>query len=343
MQDPVSYPERHEEDTTKIRAAVETSLEPPFDQEPLQTEEGKLEPTTPILPATYRRNNKIHLVSADITSFLRHDLNLTRLNSIHRYLWLAGLPTSPHSLHYQRLKKKEIVVADQFDLHLVWGSDSIFVKPFPRYLLSSSFWRQHLCIDSHLYQIALGFLFSYIALIEREVDFQIARNHDLIPAEITWQKWLVLTEGVLSKSAGMNMSHHNPLALVNPRFYYGELRLGRLNWIVRLARRQSPGYYSGFATCGTFVKNNGNTFIIVFAYMTIVLSAMQVGLATDFLEGTPTFGLAAYGFFVFAFVVLLGSAALFAGIVLLILTLFILDFFRTIAVRKKGRQQSADV
>jgi hypothetical protein len=336
-----------------------TALEPPFRCELLNTVEAlpglSSEPGTPLLPATYRtRHHQVRLVSSDINSFLECDLDVHRLNAIHSWLWLCGLPTSPRALHYQRLKSRDIVHAEQFDLHLVWSAGStnrIFIKPLPRYMLSPQFWREHLCPSINLYRTALGFLLSYVALVERQADFNIAINTGLIPSELTWSGWLVFAEEVVNTSAQSNayfsdffepqafstLDAHVP---VNPRFYYGELRLGRLNWISRIVQGTPRGYFSNCTTYGSFMRENVNSLITLFAYTTIVLSAMQVGLTTQFLESNYAFGMAAYVFTLFALLVPLAAIA---AILMIILVQFVVNLVRTVKIRRMRRRQGAGV
>lgn len=277
----------------------ELPLEPPFRSNLLAagTGDGLM---TPLLPATYRnRHHTVRLVSADVRSFLEHDLDVERLNCIHPWLWLVGLPTSPRPLHYQILKGRDIVVSEQLDLHLVWSPSRIFIKPLPRYLLSPDFWRSNLSPYPHLYRTALGFMLSYVALIEREVDHSIAINNGLLPKEVTWPGWMGFAEEVMLMSAQSNaylsepppssLSSFDPHTPVNPRFFYGELRIGRLNWIYRILLGQPRGYQSGCTTYAAFVRDNVNSLITLFAYITIVLSAMQVGLATPWLSNDYAF------------------------------------------------------
>ena len=345
------------------------SLEPPFRRELLKSVKTSpglpADPVTPLLPATYRtRRHQVRLVSSDINAFLECDLDVQRLNAIHGWLWLCGLPSSPRSLHYQRMKNREIVHAEQFDLHLVWSAGSssrILIKPLPRYMLSPKFWNDHLCPYTHLYRTALGFLLSYVALVEREVDFNIAINTGLIPSELTWPGWLVFAEEVVNKSAQSNayfsesfqpesfqpesfqpeaFSTLNTHVPVNPRFYYGELRVGRLNWIYRLVQGSPRGYLSNCTTYGAFMRDNVNSLITLFAYTTIVLSAMQVGLSTQFLEGDYAFGMASYVFTLFAILVPLAAIAV---VVMIILVLFVVNLIRTVKIRRKRRRQGAGV
>jgi hypothetical protein len=153
------------------------------------------------------------------------------------------------------MKKREIVVTEQLDLHLVWSastSASIFITPLGRFLLCPTFWRTQLCPRAHLYETAPGFLLSYVALIEREVDYNLAISNGLIPREVTWVGWLTLVNEVLCATAQANHCVKNTTTTssaellgartcVNKRFHYGELRLGRLNWIYRLTRGELRG------------------------------------------------------------------------------------------------------
>jgi hypothetical protein len=324
-----------------------TELTPPFCTNVL----GPGVSNAPMTPATYRtKRHMVRLVSDDVRAFLDSDLDIDRLNDIHPFLWLAGLPSSPRALHYQVMKKREIVVAEQLDLHLVWSPSRIFIKPVPRYLLSADFWRANICPHPALFKTAFGLLTSYVALIEREVDYNLAMNNSLLPKEVTWSAWLVFAEEVMLASERSKAyldpsfaTHHISFERhisVNERFYYGELRVGRLNWIYRLVRGQPRGYFSGCTTYGAFVRDNINSFIALFAYATIVLSAMQVGLATPWLAEDYAFGMASYVFSVFAILAPLLVIAVLFGV---LGVLFTINLLRTLHIRKKRRSQGAGV
>ncbi|KAF2652570.1 hypothetical protein K491DRAFT_718796 [Lophiostoma macrostomum CBS 122681] len=326
-------------------------MEPPFRKELLQStsHESDAQLVTPLLPATYRnRHHMVRLVSSDIRAFLNHELDVHRLEKIHSYLWLTGLPTAPRALHYQRLKKRDIVVTEQLDLHCVWSPSRIFIKPLPRWLFSPQFWHHEICGHPHLYQTALGFLLSHVALIEREADYHLAISLHLIPAEITWSGWLEFVEEIVRMSSQSNafisrpslISSLEPHVPINPRFYYGELRLGRLNWIYRLVLWKPRGYMSGCTTYGAFLRDNTNSLITLFAYTTIVLSAMQVGLGTQWLQDDYAFGMASYVFSVFSILAPL-SAIVF--LILVLGTLFVINLLRTLRIRKKRQLQGAGV
>ncbi|KAF1948345.1 hypothetical protein CC80DRAFT_521191 [Byssothecium circinans] len=303
-----------------------------------------------LLPATYRtKNYKIRLVSADIHSFLKRELDLERLNCIHKWLPLVGLPTQPRPLHYQILKRRTIVAAEQLDLHLVWSPSRIFIKPLPRFLLSPDFWKRYICQDLLLYQTAIGFLLSWVALIERESDHKIAVDNGLIPEEVSWNTWLVIAQEIMLSSEGLRTSVSGlkaPMGLsnrqisVHRRFYYGELRVGRLNWIYRLCKLQFRGYWSGCTTYGAFFRENIVSLIALFGYTTIVLSAMQVGLATPWLAENYAFGMASYTFSIFAIV---GPVAAIAALFGVFTVFFTLNLLHTIHVRRQREKEKSRV
>ncbi|KAL2351094.1 hypothetical protein BJ546DRAFT_998936 [Cryomyces antarcticus] len=156
-----------------------------------------------LLPASCRILSKdsdiIAIPEKDLTAFLTHELNVDRLNNIHKHLWMVGRPMPARALHQQRLLAREIVIVEQTDLHLVWSAKSICIKPLPRFLLDHSFWRDNMlckndcacitsqmkpktsdeplaCTQRKLYRGALGFLLTYVHLISHESDFKMAKD-----------------------------------------------------------------------------------------------------------------------------------------------------------------------
>ncbi|KAF4161658.1 hypothetical protein CNMCM8927_004890 [Aspergillus lentulus] len=131
-------------------------------------------------------------------------------------------------------------------------------------------------------------------VITHESDFYIAKDKHLLPPdeEFSWQGWMALVEQLRTESI-----YHR----INPRFIYGELRLSRLNKIYRLSQRPFlRGYMSHWHQYGTFFQENFRWLASATIYIAIVLSAMQVGVATKALADNATFQLASYGFAVFA-------------------------------------------
>jgi hypothetical protein len=313
---------------------------------PFSTDVCTNDSTTPLVPATYRtKEHEVLLVASNMRKFLESDLDVERLNKIQNWLWIVGLPSSPRPLHYQTMKKRDIVVTEQLDLHLVWSPGRIFIKPVPRYFFSVDFWQRNICPYPELYDIALGALMTYIGLIEREIDFTIAIDKGLLPKEILWPAWTTFAAEVMSalehSNAGLDptLTSHSlskPKVRMNPRFIYGELRVGRLNAIYRFVLGQPRGYFSGCTTYAEFVRDNVNSFIALFAYTTIVLSAMQVGLGTPWLAENYAFNMSSYVFSVFTILAPLSAiGAIFAvlGVV------FTLNLRRTLRIRAKKRKE----
>ena len=219
----------------------------------------------------------------------------------------------PGPLHYQLLLGREIFVTEQIDMHLVWTIGRIFLKPIPRFLLEPRLWIEYLtcisdcscsedadsrgvreCARQRLWKSALGLLFSYAALISHESNFYIAKEKHLLPGgdEITWQKWRTLVEQLDTEHISNK---------INERFLYGELRLSRLNKIFFLS--QHPflrGYMPKWREYGISVQENWAWLASATVYIVIVLTAMQVGLATNTLVDSDAFQSASHLFTLFS-------------------------------------------
>ncbi|KAF6839084.1 hypothetical protein CPLU01_02098 [Colletotrichum plurivorum] len=256
-----------------------------------------------LLPATSRaEHDHITVPRADDAGFLGRELLVRRLNDIQDLLWICGRPMPPRPLHYQVLTSREIYVTENPELHLVWAKNRIFVKPIPRWLLDPDFWVVHLLAtgdgDRHQKQelaaCALGFLFTYTALVAYESDYRIAVEKGLIPSKVSWDRWKVLSAQVV---------RNHCYAAVNPRYWYGELRLSRLNKIYRVRLGYVLRGYSKVVSHAVYedlLRDNFATLAAVLGYVVIVLTAMQVGLSTDRLVGDSVFQSVSYGFTVFS-------------------------------------------
>ncbi|KAF2261461.1 hypothetical protein CC78DRAFT_427131, partial [Lojkania enalia] len=227
---------------------------------------------------------------------LRADLSVDRLNQLHAHLWWTGIPQAARPLHRQKMWGRQITVTEQADLHLLWVDDHIFIKPLPTYLLDRAIWTQHLCPDTQLYEAARGILLSYIWLIRHKSDLDVARDHRLVP-DISWQEWSTFVY-TLSHTIDPNA----PTA-VSPRYDFGELRIRRLNQIVRLRCALAldlggfiTGYVRSYTHYAPFFRNNFQWIIIAFAYGTVLLSALQVGLGVDSLRTQNWFQKLCLGF-----------------------------------------------
>ena len=293
--------------------------------------------TSLTLPAVY--HDKSHSLQTieetdehSIQNYLDWELTIPRLNEIHGYLWLAGRPTSARPLHRQAMLGRDLVITEQVDLHMVWQEARIFIKPMPDFLLDYEFWEDNICRDSNLYGCACGFLLSYVWLVCSKSDLRRAQDAGLLGHEINWENWVSFTRSLL------RAIDIETLQQVNRRYHYGELRLARLNWIYRLTSNHRShvtlirGYMYGYTKYSEIVQRNFAWVLVAFVYITIVLTAMQVGLTTDRLGQSDTFQNVSYGFTVFSIVAPLIIVA-FLGVNLLGLSVF--NIFATISFKRR--------
>ncbi|CAG8235897.1 unnamed protein product [Penicillium salamii] len=266
-------------------------------------------------PACFRGpDNSIQLPADYIEDFLASELSLKRLEALDRHLWLAGEKRSAWPLHYHILIGRKILITEQMDLHLLWANDGrMFIKPLPRFLLEPSFWSENLsCLDScrckntnslpdcrkrQLRKCAMGFLYTYACLVSYESDFRIANDNHLLPrrmdeSAITWGDWKDFVREILTH-------HHKDDT--HPRFHRAELRLARLNNVHRFT--QFPilePYLRDRRTFSSLLHDNIAWLATATIFVALILTAMQVGLATDQFQKSKSFMAASEGFTVFA-------------------------------------------
>ncbi|GAP89135.1 putative glycosyltransferase family 28 domain-containing protein [Rosellinia necatrix] len=271
------------------------------------------------LPAA-RRTKQDHIVvpQAD-ADFLGDELLVKRINNIQDWLWVCGRPMPPRPLHYQLVLSREISITESPELHLVWSKNHIFLKPLPSWLLDPAFWTSHILHDHDLARCARGFLFSYTALIAYQSDFNIAQERGLLPSFLTWPTWKRVVREVLE---------NHDMAMVNPRYWYGELRLGRLNTVYRLRGFVFRGYskIGGHAVYADLIADNFAVLATVLGYVVIVLTSLQVGLGVDRLLESNAFVDFSYGFTIFSIIAPLVAAV---GILFFVLAMFISNWVVT--------------
>ncbi|KAJ5689819.1 hypothetical protein N7462_004211 [Penicillium macrosclerotiorum] len=330
------------------------ALNTPFIGEMLSPNDRSRDTAAHLLPASIRSlQHGLVRPTDDTESFLQKDLCVDKLNKIDQYLWLAGRPMPPRPLNYQIATSREIVVDERIDMHLVWEySRRLHLKPIPRYLLSPKFWESHLltCMKSccvpqrsqhypdvsvpisttkctkELYKCACGFLLSYLALIQFECDLAIAHTYHLLPKEITWEKWLTFAHELLEGEAPKPNN-------INSRYLFGELRLSQLNKIYALRYGEIlRGYQFTYQTYGELFRDYLTPITAATIYMALVLTAMQVGLATTYLEGNPSFQNASSGFTIFS---ILGPLV---GI-FLVGTIGVFQFFNNLLETREFKQK----
>ncbi|UKZ79411.1 hypothetical protein TrVFT333_007164 [Trichoderma virens FT-333] len=290
----------------------------PFNTDPFGESNDELQD---LLPASYhyhkshgyRKRRHVGDPSDDVPHFLASELSLKGLESMLKHLWLAGAKRPPAQLHYHAALGREITITDRIDLHLMWSANGrIFVKPLPRFLLSTSFWRDYLLSPERNDErsVALGLLYTYACLISSESDFQIAIEKRLIPKspsqrQMSWEAWKTLARSILR--------NHDP-GQMHVRFIHGELRLSRINTINRVFNL-SPfeAYFNSWNDYSSFFRDNLHWIAASTVWLVLILTAMQVGLAAEPLQDNAEFKRATY---IFTLIAILGPV-IFFGLVLL--------------------------
>lgn len=248
--------------------------------------------------------------SRDISTYLALDLNTPKLNHIHQHLWLAGLPNAARPLHRQKLLGRSILVTEDTDEHLVWFEAQIFIKPLPDFLLDYDYWNDNICSDQGLHKSACGLLLSYAWLVRHKSDLDIAIESGLLPKNMEWMNWVEFMDHFLDNI------DFGTLSQVNQRYKYGELRLSRLNTIYRVIppaysiKNFVRGYRSGSTWYNAFFERHFKWILVVFAVLSVFLSALQVGLATPKLQGSGPFQKISYGFVLASLFSVVASIAL---------------------------------
>jgi hypothetical protein len=194
-----------------------------------------------------------------------------KLNDIHSHLWSAGSKDNIHALHHQKVLCREVILSERSDLHLVWFDRIIYIKPLPISFLNHNFMTTIVLPDANLYSNILGFLYSYAMLIQHASDLSLAHDLGLISKKVEWKLWREFRTTFLDNLS----SNRVPRTLMNKRFEYGELRLARLNYIYRLSFRDLK-YFTTHREYTTYLQEYTAAGIILFAFITVALTAMQV-------------------------------------------------------------------
>lgn len=297
---------------------------------------------TSLLPASYyTKSDNLAAASRDLVLCIEKELDVRRLTEVFNWLWVAGRPSPPRPLHYQLLLGREILVTEQMDMHLVWTTDRIFLKPIPRFLLEPDFWDQYLCCGQicrcaaaateirrcplrTARKCALGFLFSYVALIRHESDLLMAKEKYLVPKDVEWPGWVTFVEQ-------LDTEYIYPK--IDPRFIYGELRLSRLNKIYFLSQRPFlRGYMSQWHQYGSFFHDNFAWLASAIVYIAVVLAAMQVGLGTQYLANNDAFQSVSYGLTILS---ILGPLVVVGLLLLVFCYAFVKNWIMTIVYKEK--------
>ncbi|KAI0445803.1 hypothetical protein F4803DRAFT_108112 [Xylaria telfairii] len=283
---------------------------------------GSLETCLTNLPVSVLTQNGTTLPVKDLSSFLRLDLETVMIDRIYDYLWFArdrSLHARP--LHQYAVLRRQIVLTEIPSEHLISDYSVVFIKPLPSYLLLHEFWAVHLSHPA-LHSAACGLLLSYTWLITYRSDFDIAKDNRLLPENLTWDAW---------KSVATSFVDHldaSQTQLFSKRYHYGELRMGRVNYIYKLVPslwfdgkplfdgKPFRGFMPTSMWNGSFVERNTARLLGLFVFFSLILSAMQVGLATSQLQNDVNFVRAAYGFAIASLFVVLLSAGFSLGLLI---------------------------
>lgn len=247
----------------------------------------------------------------NLTDSILQELDISRLDGmVCRGLWLAGRIGNVRPLHRQYMLQRRIIITERLDMHLLWHGNSIFIKPLAGWILDSDFFKQHIKPNAGLVAAANGFLSTYARLINHQSDFHIAKDMKLLPEGFSWDDWRKLSSYLAALIADIAQA----TSPCSPRFYFGELRLSRVNMIYRYHpaykfRNLLRGYFDQSQNYQSFLRRNFAWLLAVFVYVTVVLTAMQVGLGTIQLRNSRSFNEASYGFTVLAILLPLAAFA----------------------------------
>ena len=222
----------------------------------------------------------VRLNSPNVCEYLKREFCTTELDAFTSYFWLLTTPshTNISPLHHQLVKGRQIVLTEEPQLHLLWVYNSIYIKPIPRFLLSHAFWSFYLSPEysplspndrQATFGAIRGLFRSYYHLIKYKSDFDIAVECRLVPEGIEWET----LSDFLSCFADLESD------AVSPRYHFGEIRFTRLKfWSSILMYRLSFKIYGQYAD---HFSRFYAPLLFIFGVITVVLSAMQVALATD--------------------------------------------------------------
>ena len=215
-----------------------------------------------------------------VNALLGEELSTPTLNLMAPHLWIMTTQSSANitPLHAHLIKGRHIVVTEDPGLHLVWRYDRVFLKPLPKFLLSYDFWHIYLyssCCHPDLRKAALGLLRTYAYMIRHESDLTLAQTNvpPLLPSDMTWDQWTAFSHTFRSSITD---------AHVSSRYAgYGELRLTRLNFYIKLMLGRAHYAQTFHGQYATYFARFYAPLLFVFGLASVVLSAMQVELAVE--------------------------------------------------------------
>ncbi|KAM0202726.1 hypothetical protein ACHAQI_010669 [Fusarium lateritium] len=225
-----------------------------------------------------------------IRKFLASELCSDDLDRVAGRLWWMSKQDSANisPLHRQLVKRRSIIVTEDPKLHLVWINDRIFIKPLPRFIISCSFWEEHLCSantleDARIRMAALGYLRTYYHLIKHESDFRIAKDPSLclVPENVTWEQFCNFTSKL----------NDIPDEDVSLRYAYGQIRLTRLNFYAPLLLGKSH-FQRVESQYGEYFARFYAPILFAIGVTSVSLSGLQVVASLETDDGAHWRGLA---------------------------------------------------
>lgn len=291
---------------------------------------------TPMNPArdifTQEAVSSIPLMDAALRpdrGILKQDMAMKDLDEVEGWLWIAGAKYNVYPLHHQRVLLRQIIPTDQSRLHLVWFDRNIYVKPLPDCLLDHEYVKNRVVEDHCIRRAVVGFLHSYIKLIISPTDLRVAHEVGLLNAKVEWPAWSAYRASILEHTQRDDPTCRKgrmPFALedTTPRYSFGELRLSRLNMVWRITGRGLV-YFTVHREYNSYFEEYFSLFVAAFAIVATVLTAMQVLIGID---GVPTaVSKVSYWFGIVSILVIL---ACLAAVLLLFISLFFHNAFRTL-------------
>jgi hypothetical protein len=205
-----------------------------------------------------------------------------QFDKIREYLHWAGFRGYYRSLSNLRTNKgRQFERVDEHGLHLVWKNETQYIKPLPSCFnpaapdATPDFRKLKPCLR--------GLFHSYMKLIWSEFDFDLAIEECLLPESFKghggWDLWqgyraAYQTYVALETDAEPSKIHH--------RYEFGPLRLPRLNAIMWLTRPDGRSHFHQIEDpLFSFWRNYGAYIALIFVYLSLALSAMQVALIAD--------------------------------------------------------------
>ena len=248
-----------------------------------------------------------------VLNFVLEELRTPLLDALYQYLWIGARKESRHidAFHVQLIKGRQIMLNEDVKMHLVWTSQAVHIKPIPPCLLNYDFWKRFLRYDieenfqddqiqsqgpsaKEARSLALGFLRSYIYLIRYPSDLEIAQEKRLVPHSVNWASWKAFI-------TPFGQAHNEEVA---QRYHFGQMRLSRLNFLVRVVlfvfpssisnqrqvEKEKRGLGSGwfyeppFWSAGPYFRSITLSLGFFLATISTTLSAMSVSLAAERLD-----------------------------------------------------------